>query len=79
MIEKENGFSLVEAVVAMVILSASGIVLATWFSLSMENLVRLDRHRENAKKVAKFLSKFKNIKLLYPYKKNSYNFRMWKK
>jgi len=41
--------------------------------------VRLDRHRENAKKVAGFLSKFKNIKLLYPYKKNSYNFRMWKK
>jgi cysteine-S-conjugate beta-lyase len=41
--------------------------------------VRLDRHRQNAKKVAEFLSKFKNIKLLYPYKKNSYNFRMWKK
>jgi len=41
--------------------------------------VRLDRHRENAKKVAGFLSKFKNIKLLYPYKKDSYNFRMWKK
>jgi len=41
--------------------------------------VRLDRHRENAKKVAGFLSKFKNITLLYPYKKNSYNFRMWKK
>jgi cysteine-S-conjugate beta-lyase len=41
--------------------------------------VRLDRHRENAKKIAKFLSKFKNIKLLYPYKKDSYNFRMWKK
>jgi len=41
--------------------------------------VRLDRHRENAKKIADFLSKFKNIKLLYPYKKDSYNFRMWKK
>ena len=41
--------------------------------------VRLDRHRQNAKKVAEFLSKFKNIKLLYPYKKDSYNFRMWKK
>ena len=41
--------------------------------------VRLDRHRENAKKVSNFLSKFKNIKLLYPYKKNSLNFRMWKK
>jgi cysteine-S-conjugate beta-lyase len=41
--------------------------------------VRLDRHRENAKKIAGFLSKFKNIKLLYPFKKDSYNFRMWKK
>ena len=41
--------------------------------------VRLDRHRENAKKVAAFLSKNKKIKLLYPYKKDSYNFRMWKK
>jgi cystathionine beta-lyase len=41
--------------------------------------VRLDRHRQNAKKIAEFLSKFKNIKLLYPYKKESYNFRMWKK
>ena len=41
--------------------------------------VRLDRHRENAKKVAAFLSKNKKIKLLYPYKKDSHNFRMWKK
>jgi len=41
--------------------------------------IRLDRHRENAKKIAEFLSKYKNIKLLYPYKKDSYNFRMWKK
>tara|TARA_B100001057_G_scaffold499642_1_gene611095 strand:- start:227 stop:1402 length:1176 start_codon:yes stop_codon:yes gene_type:complete len=41
--------------------------------------VRLDRHSENAQKVAAFLSKYKNIKLLYPYKKNSQNFRMWKK
>ena len=41
--------------------------------------VRLDRHRENAKKVASFLSKYKKFILLYPYKKDSYNFRMWKK
>ena len=41
--------------------------------------VRLDRHRENAQKVVKFLSRFKNIKLLYPYKKGSYNYKMWKK
>ena len=41
--------------------------------------VRLDRHRENAKKIAEFLSRNKKIKLLYPYKKDSLNFRMWKK
>ena len=41
--------------------------------------IRLDRHNENAKKVASFLSKNKKIKLLYPYKKNLQNFRMWKK
>jgi len=41
--------------------------------------VRLDRHRENAQKVAGFLSKYKKFTLLYPYKKDSYNFRMWKK
>ena len=41
--------------------------------------VRLDKHQENAKIIASFLSKYKNIKLLYPYKKDSFNFRMWKK
>ena len=41
--------------------------------------VRLDRHQENAKKVAGFLSKNKKVKLLYPHKKGSINFRMWKK
>ena len=41
--------------------------------------VRLDRHRENAKKVAEFLSKNKKFKLLYPCKKDSHNFRMWKR
>ncbi len=41
--------------------------------------VRLDRHSDNAKKVAAFLSKNKKIELLYPYKKNSRNFKMWKK
>ena len=41
--------------------------------------IRLDRHEQNAKKIAEFLSKNKKIKLLYPYKKNSHNFRMWKK
>jgi len=41
--------------------------------------VRLDRHSENAKKVAAFLSKNKKIELLYPYKKNSLNYKMWRK
>ena len=41
--------------------------------------VRLDRHSNNAKLVSKFLFKYKNIKLLYPYKKNSFNYKMWKK
>ena len=41
--------------------------------------VRLDRHSENAKIVAAYLSKNKKFQLLYPYKKNSFNFRMWKK
>ena len=41
--------------------------------------IRLDKHEKNAKQVAEFLSKYKNIKLLYPYKKDSLNFRMWKK
>jgi cysteine-S-conjugate beta-lyase len=41
--------------------------------------VRLDKHEKNSKTVADFLSKYKNIKLLYPHKKDSLNFRMWKK
>jgi len=41
--------------------------------------VRLDKHEENAKKISAFLSKNKKVKLLYPYKKDSYNFRMWRK
>ena len=41
--------------------------------------VRLNAHQENAKKVANFLSRNKKVKLLYPFKKDSFNFRMWKK
>ena len=41
--------------------------------------VRLDKHSENTKKVIKFLSKYKNLKILYPFKKNSINYNMWKK
>ena len=41
--------------------------------------VRLDRHESNAMKVASFLSKHKKIKLLYPFKKGSLNYSLWKK
>ena len=41
--------------------------------------IRLEKHQANAKKIAAFLSKNKKVTLLYPYKKNSFNFRMWKK
>ena len=41
--------------------------------------VRLDKHEKNSKLVADFLSNYKNVKLLYPHKKDSFNFRMWKK
>jgi cysteine-S-conjugate beta-lyase len=41
--------------------------------------VRLDKHEKNSREVADFFSKYKNIKLLYPHKKESFNFRMWKK
>ena len=41
--------------------------------------VRLDKHEKTSREIADFLSKYKNIKLLYPHKKDSLNFRMWKK
>ena len=41
--------------------------------------IRLDKHEKSSKEVANFLSKYKNIKLLYPHQKDSFNFRMWKK
>jgi len=41
--------------------------------------IRLEKHQASAKKVAAFLSKNKKVTLLYPYKKDSFNFRMWKK
>jgi len=42
--------------------------------------VRLDRHQENAKKIATFLSKNKKIlEVLYPIKKNTQRYKMWKK
>ena len=41
--------------------------------------IRLDKHESNAKEVCKFLSKIIKVNLLYPYKINSFNFRMWKK
>ncbi len=42
--------------------------------------VRLDRHQENTKKIAIFLSKNKKIsEVLYPIKKNTQRYKMWKK
>ena len=42
--------------------------------------VRLDRHQENAKKVTILLSKNKKIlEVLYPIKKNTQRFKLWKK
>ena len=42
--------------------------------------VRLEKHQENALKVSKFLSKQKKIiKVFYPYKKGSLNYKLWKK
>ncbi len=42
--------------------------------------VRLDKHQENALEVSKFLSKQKKIiKVFYPYKKGSQNYKLWKK
>ena len=42
--------------------------------------VRLEKHQENALKVANFLSKQKKvIKVFYPYKKGSNNYKLWKK
>ena len=42
--------------------------------------VRLDKHQENAKKVANFLARNKKIlEVLYPIKKNTQRFKMWKK
>ena len=41
--------------------------------------VRLEKHQDNAIKIAKFLSKKKNIEELYPFKKNTKNYKFWKK
>ena len=42
--------------------------------------VRLEKHQENALKVSKFLAKQKKIvKVFYPYKKGSQNYKLWKK
>ena len=41
--------------------------------------VRLDKHQQNAKQIAKFLSTKKNIEVLYPLNKNSKNYKLWNK
>ena len=42
--------------------------------------VRMDKHHVNTIKVAKFLSKHRKVlNIYYPYKKNSQNYKLWKK
>ena len=41
--------------------------------------VRLDKHQQNALQIAKFLSTKKNIEVLYPFKNNSKNYKLWNK
>jgi len=42
--------------------------------------IRLDKHEENTKKIAAFLSKNKKIiEVMYPLKKNSQRYKLWKK
>jgi len=42
--------------------------------------IRLDKHQESAKKIANFLIKNKKIlEVLYPVKKNTQRYKMWKK
>tara|TARA_B100001123_G_scaffold434423_1_gene560967 strand:+ start:629 stop:1807 length:1179 start_codon:yes stop_codon:yes gene_type:complete len=42
--------------------------------------IRMEKHHINALKVSKFLSKQKKVlSVYYPYKKNSKNYKMWKK
>ena len=41
--------------------------------------IRLDKHQQNAKQIAKFLSAKKNIEVLYPLKKNTINYKLWNK
>ena len=42
--------------------------------------IRLDKHQESTKKVATFLSKNKKVlEVLYPIKKNTQKFKMWRK
>ena len=40
---------------------------------------RLDRHEINTKKIVSFLSKYKKISVLYPHKKGTTDYKMWKK
>ena len=41
--------------------------------------VRLEKHQDNANKLTNFLSKNKKIEVLYPYKKNTKNYKLWSK
>ena len=42
--------------------------------------IRLDKHQQNALKIAKFFSKQRKVKeVFYPLKKNTNQYKMWKK
>ena len=42
--------------------------------------IRLDKHQQNALKIAKFFSKQRKVKeVFYPFKKNTNQYKMWKK
>ena len=43
---RQSGFSLLEAIVAMTILASSGVALLSWYSATVEGLIRLESVQE---------------------------------
>ena len=60
---KQKGFSLIEAVVAMVILASSGIAIASWFSLNMQNILRLEERQKSYIVLDNLYEYFSSIRL----------------
>ena len=63
MTSKQKGFSLIEAVVAMVILASSGIAIASWFSLNMQNILRLEDRQKSHIVLDNLYEYFSSIRL----------------